>query len=221
VIIGLSGKALSGKDTTADYLLLKHNFYEKVGFAKNLKEMCIKVFSLTEKDVYNQDYKGVPFTQPLLLSEKHLEDIIKWISTTHIINGVKVSDFVGKVLISPRDVLQYVGTDIIRSMCDTYHSDIVEKKIHSVEDIVVSDVRFNNEVKLIKDCGGFVVRINRDFSLSGGKRKHQSEVALDDFNGWDYILNNNSSLNDLYKDIDEMILFLKRKIICQPAKRLS
>ena len=65
--------------------------------------------------------------------------------------------------LTPRWVLQYWGTEVARK---AFHDNIwihsVEHKLmQSNDDIVISDVRFPNEIKSIKDAGGIVVRTQR------------------------------------------------------------
>lgn len=66
MIIGLSGKAKSGKDTLADYLVQNYGFI-KVAFADELKLMCASNFNLsneqlygTLKDVKDYNYNKTP-----------------------------------------------------------------------------------------------------------------------------------------------------------------
>jgi hypothetical protein len=65
--------------------------------------------------------------------------------------------------LTPRWVLQYWGTDVLRK---GFHDDIwiasLENKMRKTGDnIVISDVRFPNEIKAIHNAGGIVVRIKR------------------------------------------------------------
>jgi hypothetical protein len=65
--------------------------------------------------------------------------------------------------LTPRWVLQYWGTEVCRT---GFHDDIwiasVENKMRKTTDnIVISDVRFPNEIKAIHNAGGIVVRIKR------------------------------------------------------------
>jgi hypothetical protein len=69
--------------------------------------------------------------------------------------------------VSPRTVLQYVGTDLFRNQLHLIIPNIdnniwikvIEKKIHNIltscpnAKIVITDVRFANEEKLIHDMG--------------------------------------------------------------------
>jgi hypothetical protein len=65
--------------------------------------------------------------------------------------------------LTPRWVLQYWGTEVCRG---GFHDDIwiasLENKLRNSKDnIVISDVRFPNEIKAIHNAGGKVIRIKR------------------------------------------------------------
>lgn len=51
MIIGLSGKAKSGKDCLADYLVQNYGFV-KVAFADELKLLCASTFNLSNEQLY-------------------------------------------------------------------------------------------------------------------------------------------------------------------------
>lgn len=70
---------------------------------------------------------------------------------------------------------------------------------------VITDVRFENEVKAIKRRGGIVIRLTRD---TGNKpSNHESETALDYYDEFDLVYNNNGSLDDLISFISDNISF--------------
>lgn len=211
MIIGLSGKALSGKDTTADYLVDYYGFDSKVGFATNLKEMVVEVFGLTYDDVNDQVLKARQFKHRITISEGYINNLVLWVNKTHNVENVDFTSFLGKVLSTPREVLQFVGTDFVRSICSSYHVDVIRKKVLSTNNLVITDVRFRNEVDFIKDLYGMVVRLNRNVYMVGGRKGHPSETSLDDFSGWDYVLNNNGSIENLYSKIDTMMISIKER----------
>lgn len=51
MLIGISGRARSGKDTTADYLVQNYGF-TKVAFADDLKEKCKTDFDLSDEQLH-------------------------------------------------------------------------------------------------------------------------------------------------------------------------
>jgi len=50
IILGITGKAGSGKDTVANYLVRNHNFV-KLHFADPLKDICRKLFRFSEEQL--------------------------------------------------------------------------------------------------------------------------------------------------------------------------
>jgi hypothetical protein len=133
--------------------------------------------------------------------------------------------------LTPRWVLQYWGTEVCRH---GFHDDIwiasVENKMRKTADnIVISDVRFPNEIRAIHNAGGVVVRIKRgddpewydaavsfnrgpngnsSWALSRQKLEklkiHASETA------WvggdiDYTISNDTSIDDLFAQIQQII----------------
>lgn len=51
MIIGIAGRAGSGKDTVADLLVRDHRFV-KIAFADPLKRICKKVFDFTDEQFW-------------------------------------------------------------------------------------------------------------------------------------------------------------------------
>lgn len=86
-----------------------------------------------------------------------------------------------------------------------------ETKLSNFKGVVFSDVRFINEVIAIQKAGGFVVRVKRQhnepFDTKAMDLLHTSETELVNENDslFDYILDNNSTLDNLYVLIDKMM----------------
>ena len=69
---------------------------------------------------------------------------------------------------------------------------------------IITDVRFPNEAQAIKDRGGILIRINRP-QLIERDFEHLSETALDDYDGFDYVINNDTnSVRDLVDKVKEL-----------------
>ena len=72
---------------------------------------------------------------------------------------------------------------------------------------IITDVRFPNEAKAIKDRGGVVIRVNRPLERLGNSKlpklrhtsitQHPSETALDDYDDFDYVIENDGTVQDL------------------------
>lgn len=78
----------------------------------------------------------------------------------------------------------------------------------------ISDVRFPNEVKAIKEVGGFLIRLNRasEFNsyTSEAFEKDPSECALDSYQGWDLLVSSDS--NKTPKDLEVIADFVMGKV---------
>jgi hypothetical protein len=70
---------------------------------------------------------------------------------------------------------------------------------------IISDVRFRDEAQAIKDRGGIVIKVNRDVSHD----EHKSEKALDGYTGWDYVIDNNGSIEGLVDQVETMLKHFK------------
>lgn len=68
---------------------------------------------------------------------------------------------------------------------------------------LISDVRFLNEVRAIIKREGILIRVERDLSNTSN---HESEIALDDYQEWDYIIDNNGSLEQLIYKVKEILI---------------
>jgi len=140
MIIGISGLIGSGKDTIADYLQNIHQF-RRESFANSLKDSISVVFGW-DRDMLEGRTRE---------SREWREQQDEWWSTR--LNKT----------ITPRWVLQYWGTEVCRN---GFHDEIwissLENKLRKThDDIVISDVRFPNEIKAIKNVGGTVIRVVR------------------------------------------------------------
>lgn len=112
---------------------------------------------------------------------------------------------------TPRELLQLLGTECGRGIIDPLiWIKALKRRIDLSESprIVISDMRFNNELEAVKSWGGHVVKVLRhDYvpeGLSEAQRTHPSETELDGYDSWDYILRNDTGLTALSDRTAEM-----------------
>ena len=81
---------------------------------------------------------------------------------------------------------------------------------------IITDVRFSNEAEAIKQRGGIVIRVNRPCKECGGmgyhkmdcnvgRCEHESEYALDNYEGFNHVIENDGTIEDLLEKIKTII----------------
>lgn len=139
MIIGLVGFKGSGKDTFARTLIEEYG-YRKDSFAAPLKDAVAAVFG------WDRD-----------MVEGATSESRKW--------REQKDEFWSKALgrdVTPRQVLQEMGTEVFRDSFDSnIWVDSFRARNEGQDNIVVTDVRFKNEMDTIKALGGKLFRIKR------------------------------------------------------------
>lgn len=67
--------------------------------------------------------------------------------------------------------------------------------------VVLTDVRYENEALAVKSKGGILLKLEGNTSLRGENSQHPSETSLDNFNDYDFLIENKGSLQDFEKEV--------------------
>ena len=86
----------------------------------------------------------------------------------------------------------------------------LKKILEQNGNIIVTDVRVPHEYEIFKNAGAIAIRVeaNRETRLSRGNLIGEddiTEVGLDDIKNWDYIIENNSTYENLHKQVVQII----------------
>lgn len=166
-IIGVMGFKSSGKDTLARQLI-QHG-YQKFAFADTLKDVLSVVFgwnrNLLEGDSnISREWRELP--------DEWWEEKLNWFSEENQIIKSLFPRF------TPRVAMQMIGTDLFRKhFNDSIWILSLENKIKKIPNVIISDCRFPNEIKMIKDNGGYLIRVKR------GPEPDWYPVGIDAANG--------------------------------------
>ncbi|ELW0836206.1 hypothetical protein ACRYKS_21760 [Escherichia coli] len=194
-IIAINGTIGSGKDTFGETFI--NNGYTRMSFATNLKDSVAAIFGW-DREMLEGSTKE---------SRKLREEPDQY-----------WCEKLGRDDVSPRWVLQNYGTNILRKY---FHNDIwvhsLEKSMQSVEgNIIITDCRFPNELKMIRSLNGIVIEVQRTlphwYGLAASFNKgdismkpielesvHESEWAWIGINNPDIIVQNNSTIEALHQ----------------------
>ena len=263
MIIGISGKKQSGKDTVAKiiqgfdiwkknlilqteyslsnvfvraYVLNRINIYvsswQVKKFASTLKEIVSILTGFKVEDLEKEEIKNTNlFLSYKLLNKKantfeifaSMEDLVERLNHLRTIyldiySAEEVNDlFVQETIsVTPRLLLQTIGTDIVRTINPNIWVNKLMNDYFSYADAIsgtseikklypnwcITDVRFPNEVKAIKEKNGIIIRINRETDYVSN---HSSEIALDNYEDFDYTIDNNNCIDCLIEKVKEIL----------------
>lgn len=183
-VIGFCGRMRSGKGTLAN--VCEKMGYEKISFALPMKMLCAELLGVTieELDDLKNKMEDISF--------KIDEGICKRLSQETNIDEITVRDeCLSKTLTNVREMLQFIGTDLIRKYDSDWHVNSTIKLMKMGKKYVFEDVRFPNEKKAIENLGGicwFVVRPKID-----NVSNHPSETALKWMDCWNKIIINDKT----------------------------
>lgn len=109
-----------------------------------------------------------------------------------------------------RRFLQFVGTEWARTINDKVWIELMIEKIKDNVDqnIFISDLRFKNEAKVLKDLGFVCVEI-RNKNVLDDYSDHNSNKDLDGFDGWDYTITNFNTIKNFYDQLDQLYTVVK------------
>ncbi len=167
-IIMICGKARSGKDTLAEFIMKNTNNEKicRVQIGQYIKYYAMKYFG--------------------------------W-------NGEEET--------KPRDLLNHLGTDIIRNKINPdFHInrliEDIEVLSYFYDTFIISDVRFPNEIEKVKakyDNVTTIKIIRNSDELNESQKNNITETALDSYNNYDYSIDNNGTLEELESKAKDII----------------
>lgn len=172
ILLGLTGPAGCGKDTIADRLFGCHGFLP-MAFAQPLRFAAVEAFGIDYHDFVDRDKKDIP----------------------HPYWGL-----------TPRQILQRLGTEAMRGV---FGEDFWIKRwlltyaeVGGVSNVVLTDVRFENEAATLRERGGRIVHVSRP-GLENVEGAHASARGVAFVEG-DLTLDNGRDLKHLYAEVDAM-----------------
>jgi hypothetical protein len=178
ILIGLTGKKRSGKDTVAACI---QTYFEKQG-----KSIQIEAFARPIKDILNQVF--------------HIED-----ETIELDKEVPIQRWGDR---SPRVLMQSIGDVLRGIDEDIFIKHMQHRIQTSNADIfIISDIRFANEADLIqRDQGGMIWCIDAGLRIGTSKDTHKTEKGIPS-QYYDYTVYNNESQdklsNEVYRILNE------------------
>lgn len=168
MLIGLAGKAGSGKDTAGTYLRTQYGF-QSYAFAQPLKiGLAAMGFAEPKRDEKELPIPGFDFS---------------W-----------------------RQAAQKLGTEWGRELDPDIWLKLAEYKMRTVPWLAITDVRFENEAASIRKHGGHIFHLTgREYEMQSDTQQHPSEAGIAFNPATDYMINNQTTLDNLYARLRDAI----------------
>ena len=262
MLIGVSGKINSGKDTAGKIInillnspqlnnegvltylrkdVISNKDWQIKKFADKLKDIVCLLIGCNREQLENEEFKSTPLLEEWWYWKLEREGGYSTILLPYS-QSTGTENF-ELVKMTPRLMLTLLGTECGRQII---HPNIWCKSLMSeynpvgfdyqgsegknikgdweYPNWIITDMRFPNELKVVKDRAGITIRVNRPFKCCNMKdleyqdcmdcaeyqmnifqNEHISETALDDYDNWDYIINNNGTIDELIDKVRRIL----------------
>lgn len=221
MLIGISGKIKSGKDTVGEMLYnlgcIEYSIY-KYSFADSLKKIVASIVDCDYNSLNNQEFKASYIPNFIKITK---DGII-----THIVPNSKIfykDIFRTYEVVTYREALQFFGDKFRSEYGQDFWIRMLKSDLMYEEPSfnIITDVRYKNEADFIKSNKGILIRVDRsEVQTPKNISSHSSEMELDNYPNFDYIIENNGTLEELeskvqlvYKSIKNLNIANRRIII--------
>ena len=192
MIISITGKIGSGKDTVAEIIQQTTQLdWEVKKFAGKLKTIAELLCGVPKQNFESQEFKKTQMSEEWGMTYR---EFLQKLGTEAMRDNLHINVWINALFADYRpindELRQSMGNVIDYSNCEW-------------PNWIITDTRFPNEMDAVKKRKGLVIKVERSLKLRKGydvpneTDLHPSETALDNYNDWDYIIDNNGTLDDL------------------------
>lgn len=199
VAFALSGIAGTGKDTAAKYLEEKYGF-RTFAFAEELKSNISKTYKLSREFLEDKNTPSIKYN-----ATADSDAVLAALNLSPV-------EVAGELFITPRTLMIVEGT--VKKItnpnyfCDALFNSIYDAQSKYCEEplkVVVTDLRFINEMKFLKDHGFVTIRITRSPAFTTVYQNNSSENQLVNELFDYYVTNVTGDLDNMYSELDSIV----------------
>ncbi len=186
ILIGIHGRAGTGKDIAARYLAERFGFMH-LAFADHIKKALVILFRDTH-GLTHEHFSGTKKERVIEGFGKSPRQLMQSFGTEW-----------GREKVNP-DVWIMIVHALIKA-----RREILSRQNIYFPGAVISDVRFNNEAQWIRSQGGVVIHLYRQAAKP--VNPHVSELGIDSDHA-DVVISNDGTFEALHKKLNDIVLGL-------------
>jgi hypothetical protein len=204
MIISITGKIGSGKDTIAEIIQQSTQLdWEVKKFAGKLKTIAELLCGVPKQNFESQEFKKTQMSEEWGMTYR---EFLQKLGTEALRSNLHENVWINALFSDYKAKTVAVGTS---------EFDITEKD--ELPNWIITDTRFPNEMDAVKSKNGLVIKVERSLKLRKGYDTpnetdlHPSETSLDNYTEWDYVIENNGTLEELRAKV--MLILEKENLI--------
>jgi len=212
MIIGISGRMGSGKNTVGDIiekicLTNEGPLFEQRSFAGKLKQIASLLTGVPVEKFEDQEFKKLNMNPEWGMTYR---EFLQRLGTEAMRDGLHTNVWVNAL---------FADYNSIDKLIRITEEGLEEWEEGNYPNWIITDMRFPNEMEVVKEKGGITIRVVRPHGYTNphtGEYKemplsyHPSETALDDAE-FDYEIINDGTIEDLIEKVKEILI--KEQII--------
>lgn len=149
-IIGLTGVKQSGKTSCFQALKEKYPYIQEIALANKLKNACAEIFNISRDYFDSPEFKEKELDTLITLDSNNVKALLEYFGlSTDYDKYIRLH--MCKILHTPREIAQYVGTEILRYVDEQVHCKGSVEGLPSDGVFVTTDIRFWNEYNFFKN----------------------------------------------------------------------
>ncbi len=207
-ILGLTGSKGAGKTTAFGIIKEFRPEVLEITLANKLKNASAEVFGIPRADFDNPAVKEKELDTPVTFDAENVTALIEFFKITPDFDK-HVRQHIGKVLLTPREIAQYVGTEVLRNVNEDIHCLGATQDLPENGLFCITDLRFWSEF--------FYFKNNQEISFVPvyiSNRAAEAKAALDSHVSEKYVLeiakkcvrvDNNGSLLELRRQLEGLV----------------
>jgi len=200
MIISITGKIGSGKDTVADIIKQTTQIdWEVKKFAGKLKTIAEILCGVPKFNFEDQEFKKTQMSEEWGMTYR---EFLQKLGTEAMRDGLHKNVWINALFADYRPL-----DDTLRSSM----GNVIDYSECEFPNWIITDTRFPNEMEAVKRRKGLIIKVERDLILRKGYSTptesdlHPSETSLDNYTEWDYVIENNGTLQELNQKVIDIL----------------